>query len=429
MTQNQTLNYERAEALRNSKNYADACQKFAELWQQSPSHFIGWRYAFCLRKLGQLEDAERIAREALAKFPDDKYTKSTLAWILYDKELKPAKERSDLGHIIRVANQILTLNSDKMILTKVVLAVMKVAKHRKNWQTLLEWSDRVRAEDLDNQPMSFNSKHGMSEREVWYVNRANTLLQLERFDEARRFAQAALADFPNEVFLRRTAALALARSGDLATGIVEMRSLLTHPRADWYMKAELAELEYLSGNYSEAYRLICDSMSTSRQSVEFKLEYFVTLAQIALALGKLDIAAEHIALARAVRIDQGWKIPSALVQVEQDIRAALKESSRDWPILPRDSKQLERICRRRWQEGATEGVQFFRGTVKPYPEGRHFAYIKRDDGGEDVYVLVRDLPRNCNQPYSRVEFALKKGYDKKKDRESVQATNVRCIQE
>ncbi len=429
MTLSQTPNYESAEALRNSKNYAEACRQFAELWQQRPSHLTGWRYAFCLRKLGQLEDAERIAREALAKFPEDKYTKSTLAWILYDKELKPARDESDLGRIVQVVNQILALNSDTMILTKVVLAVMKVAKGRKNWRTLLEWADRVRAEDLDSEPMSFNGKRGMSEREVWYVNRANALLQLERFDEARQFALAALVDFPKDIFLRRTAALALARSGDLAAGIVEMRALLAHPRADWYMKAELAELEYLSGNYSEAYRLICDSISNPRQAVEFKLEYFVTLAQIALALGKLDIAAEHIGLARAVRIDQGWKIPSVLVQVEQDIRAALTASNGDWPTLPQDPKQLERICRRRWQEGATEGVQFYRGTVEPYPEGRHFAYIKRDDGGEDVYVVVRDLPRNCNQPGNRVEFVLKTSYDKKKGRESVQATNVRCSQE
>jgi tetratricopeptide (TPR) repeat protein len=425
----QTPNYESAETLRKNKSYSEASQQFAQLWQQNPSQFIGWRYAFCLRKVGRLEEAEAIAREALEKFPEDKFTKSELGWTLYEKELKPAKEESDLGRIIQVANQILKFNPDGIALTKVAMAVMKVAKGRRNWRVLLEWADRIRPENLDDQPMIFNGKRGMAEREIWYVNRANALLQLERFDEARQFAQAGLADIPNEVFLRRTAALSLARSGNLVSGITEMRSLLTHPRADWYMKAELAELEYLVGNHSEAYRLICDSVSSTRQPVEYKLEYFVTLAQVALALGKLDVAAEHITLARAIRSDQGWKIPPEIVQVEKDILTALRAVDRDWPDLPKDLKQLERVCRKHWQEGATEGIEFYQGMIKPYPEGRHFAYIKRDDGGEDVYVVVRDLPRNCNQPGNRVEFSLKTSYDRKKDRESVQAINIRCIRE
>jgi tetratricopeptide (TPR) repeat protein len=429
MTASQTPTYENAEALRKGKRYPEACEQFAQIWQQNPSSFIGWRYAFCLRKVGQLVDAERIAREALAKYPEDKFAKSELGWVLYEKELKPAKEESDLERIVYVANQILTLNPDRIALAKVALAVMKVAKGRKNWKALLEWADRLTPENLDKQPMMFDGKRGMSDRETWYVNRARTLLELERFDEARQFAQSGLAEFTDEIFLRRTAALALARSGNIVGGIAEMRALLTHPRADWYMKAELADLEYQAGNYNEAYRLICDAVSDPRQSEEYKLEYFVTLARIALALRKLDVAAGHITLAKTIRSSQGWKIPSELMQFEKDVLVELLASNQAWPELPQDPSQLTKLCRRHWQEGKDEGVQLYRGTVKPYPEGRHFAYIKRDEDGEDVYVIVRNLPRNCSQPGSRVEFALKMSYDKKKERESVQATSVRCIRE
>jgi len=429
MTNGQALNYKDAETLRKSGNYVEACEQFAQIWQESPSPFVGWRYAFCLRRTGQLEEAEKIAREALAKYPEDKYTKAEMGWILYEKELKPAKEESDLGGVIHVANQILALNSDKVALAKVVLAVMKVAKGRKNWRVALEWADRLMPEDLSNEPMMFDGKRGMSDLETWYVGRARALLELGRFDEARQFAQAGLAVLPDEIFLRRTAALARAYSGDLVGGIAEMRALLTHRRADWYMKAELADLEYQAGNLDEAYQLICDAVSHPRQSEEYKLEYFVALARIALALGRLDVAAAHINWVKMIRASQEWRIPPDLMQVEKDVRVAFQASNQTWPELPKDTKQLGMLCRRYWQEGKEEGVQFYRGTIKPYPEGRHFAYIKRDDGGEDVYVAVRDLPRNCIQPGSGVEFALKKSYDKKKERESVQATNVRCIKE
>lgn len=429
MADGQSNHYHYAESLRRGKNYIEACEQFARIWQKNPSPLVGWRYAFCLRKTDRLEEAEKIAREALAKYPEDRYTKAEMGWILYEKELKPAREESDLGRIIHVANQVLALNPDKIALAKVVLAVMKVAKGCKKWNIVLEWADRLAVEDLSNEPMMFDGRRGMSDLETWYVGRARALLELGRFDEARQFAQVGLEVLPDEIFLRRTAALALAHSGDLKGGIAEMRALLSHRRAAWYMQAELAYLQYRAGNLDEAYRLICDAVSNPRQSEEYKLEYLVTLARIALALGKLDVAAAHITWVKMVRSSKGWKLPPDLTQVERDVLAAYQASNQTWPELPKDIKQLGVLCHRHWREGKDEGVQFYQGTIMPYPEGRLFAYIKRDDGGEDVYVSVRDLPKRCIQPGSRVEFALKKSFDKKKKRESVQAASVRCIRE
>jgi thioredoxin-like negative regulator of GroEL len=160
MRDGQSPNYQDAETLRKSGNYVDACEQFTRIWQQNPSPFVGWRYAFCLRKTGRLEEAEKIAGEALAKYPEDKYAKAEMGWILYEKELKPAKEESDLERVIHIANQVLALNSDKVALAKVVLAVMKVAKCRKKWNIVLEWADRLAVEDLSNEPMMFDGKAG-----------------------------------------------------------------------------------------------------------------------------------------------------------------------------------------------------------------------------------------------------------------------------
>jgi tetratricopeptide (TPR) repeat protein len=189
--------YEKAEELRKAKNYQDACKQFAQLWQQKPDPYWGWRYAFCLRKLGNIDEAEKIAKEALAKQPENRYSKSELGWILYEKEIKPAKEESNLGRVVHFANEILALNSDALALRLIAMTVMKVAKGRKKWDVVLEWADKLKPEELSNEARSFDGKRGMSERETWYVGRSRALFELKHFEEAREFAQKGTQEFPN----------------------------------------------------------------------------------------------------------------------------------------------------------------------------------------------------------------------------------------
>lgn len=386
----------------------------------------GWRYAYCLRKLSKTDDAERVLKEVLEKFPDDKFAKSEMGWILYEKELKPAKEESDLGKTLHFANEILKLNSEAFAMRLIAQVVMKVAKGKKKWDVVLEWSNKLTPTDLSTEARMFDGKRGMSERETWYVGRAKALLELGYFDDARTFAQQGIVEFPDELFLARTAALALARNGKLDEGADELRKLLNHRRADWYVKADLADVEFSRGNHGEAFRLMSDAVSNS-QDDEYKIGCFVTLGKIALKLEKLEIAAEHCALAKAVRTANNWTIPSDLVQFEQVVTKAFKDANQPFPNLPSDVKELSKICHQRWRDGAFEGLEFVKGTLKPFDTNKPFAFIKRDDGKEDVFVLLRNIPRKCAQEGARLEFVVEKSFDQKKNRESTQASKVRCL--
>ena len=420
--------YDSAESLRKGQRFSEAAEQFAQLWLEKQVPSIGWRYAICLRKLGKLDEAGQVIQDALSKFPDDKMTKSEFGWFLYEKELKPAKEESDLGRAIHFANEILILNSDALAVKVVSLAVMKVAKGKKKWDVVLEWANKLKPEELDNVPKTFDGKRGMSDRETWYVNKAKALLETGNFEESRAFAQNGSQEFPNELFLARTAALALSRMGDIDGAANELYALLSHPRADWYVKSDLAELEFARGDSAEAYRLMCDAASNSNDD-EYKLKIFVTLGQIALSLGRNDVAAEHVELAKAVRNKNNWSIPAELLQLEKVTKELLAESGQTWPDLPDDANALSKICHQRWREGKLEGQEFIKGTLGPIRPDKPFSFIRRDDGGENVFVIIRDIPRRCAQEGARLEFTLKKSFDKKKNRESVQAANVQCIKD
>jgi tetratricopeptide (TPR) repeat protein len=417
--------YQHAEELRKSGKYDEAGQHFQQLWQNKSSPAVGWRYAYCLRKQGDLDNAERVAREALEKFPEDTYVKSELAWVLVQKYLRTAEREQDLAATLEAAHQILGLNPDGPLLQYLVRSVVKVAKARENWPVVLEWLDRLSPDALSAEPEVVQGKRTMSPREIWYINRARALLEIGQYEEARQCSQRAAEQFPENIFLRRIAALALAGLGQLPGAISEMESLLSHPRAGWYMEAELGDLKFRNGDPRGAYRHVCRAMLNTRQSPAYKLPYFVSIARIALALEKPEVAVAHVLLARAVRTEQGWRIPQSLLDAEEAVKEHLTNSGQAWPNLPQDARSLEPLCRQFWQQGAMEGETFVRGKVKPYPPGRHFCYIQRDDGSGDVYALVQDLPQECRQPGSRVEFALKSSFDKKKQRPSVQATHIR----
>jgi tetratricopeptide (TPR) repeat protein/cold shock CspA family protein len=422
---NDVPTYDTAEVLRNQKKYVEAAGQFSLLWKQKPIAMFGQRYAFCLRKMNNVEEAEAILKEVLEKFPDDKYAKSELGWVLYDKELKPAKEESDLGKTLHFANEIVKLNPDLFAVRLVAMAVMKVAKGKKKWDVMLEWSNKLSPTDLSSEARMFDGKRGMSERETWYVGRAKALLELGQFDKARIFAQQGIVEFPDELFLARTAALALARNGKLDEGAEELRKLLNHRRADWYVKADLADVEFSRGNRAEAFRIMSDAVSNS-QDDEYKLGCFVILGKIALEMDKLEIAAEHVALAKAVRTANNWSISPDLAQLEQNVTKAFKDANEPFPSLPSDVKELSKICHQRWREGASEALEFIKGTLKPIDPEKKFAFIKPDNGKEDVFVLLRNIPKNCTKEGARLEFVLEKSFDQKKNRESTQAVKVRC---
>jgi len=430
MKQDLNARYENADKLRLARRYEEAGSELESIWNEAPSKFVGWRLAYCLRKAGRLEEAESIAQQALDAYPDDAFTRSELGWILREKHLRSAKDDRDLGRALEVARRIVAVSDNKMLLVRVVLDVMKVAKDKGSWEVVLEWSERVSSEDLRAEPVVLpNGTRAMSQRQVWYIGRSRALLELGRYDEACSVARAGLGEFPNCIHLNRTAALALEGAGELSSAIGEMQALLAHPRADWYVKADLARMLFRAGNAADAYRLICEAVLSTRQSDEYKLTSYITLAQIALARNDLDVAAMHVALVKAIAAEQGWQVKREVIQTENQVLAALKAAGRQWPEVPKDRVELSRMCERKWREGQYEGLELHRGTVKPYPQDRAFTFIQRDDGAEDVFVLVQDLPENCRKPGSRVEFALVSSFDRKKGRESVRAVNIRCAPE
>jgi len=428
----------RADALRKRQQYTEAAAIYEEAWQRESSPYVARWLIYCRRKAGDLDGAAAFATAALDRFPDHPYLRTEYAWVCYDGRIKEARERGNLDQLIACAEETLGLSADELLIARVAQTVVKMAKglSQTPWEVIAAWAALVNPERLSDQRRTTgDGKTFMSEREEWYVGLAKALLETGQGAEARRVAQEGLQQFPGEIFLLRTAALALFHGGEHEAGAAEMRALRHLPRFDWYMKAELAEMESRLGRTEEAYRLVCEALG-NRQDDKFKLRTFEMMAELALRLGKPAVAAAHVRLAGAIRTKEGWKLPAGLEELEVQIREALAATGEAWPSLPEDVRELSRRCRElRQGEGTDDAAMRARteirctGTIMKIDPGRPFTFIKPDGGGEAVFVAVRELPPDCAGTGAgvRVTFALEESFDRKKNRASVRAVQVKIL--
>lgn len=414
--------FEDANALRRS-DPAAALPLFRQLWEKRGNPWAGWGYAQCLRKQGDLETAIQVCREALAHDSENKYLRTELAWALYGRDLKRASENKDLDAVLGIAKEILSLDSDHLTHKKVALKVIQTAKANQKWRIVLEWAGRFAPEDFDLEPYPQSQRRMMSERETFYSAYARALHETSKHADARQVAQRGLAEFPNSLFLARTAALALAEQGGIATAAQEMRQLVNRPGADWYFKAELANMELQLGRTEEAYRLACEAALKARED-EQRVNLFLILARAALLQRRVQVAAEHVTLAKLVRVQNDWKIPNELAQLEMEISTAAQELGQNI-ALSQESRELHRTCREHWQAATKRELPIKSGRMGRIDASKPYAFIYPDDHSSLVFVRMKEVPRTLAFEGAQVEFELKPSFDKKKNRESVEATKVR----
>ena len=393
------------------ERYEEAGKLYHQLWDEREDAFSGGRYACCLRKCGYPDHALTVARQVAQEHPDDIYVQREVVWALYDAEFKPAKERSDLGSLIRIGQEILNLTDEELPTRLVSFAVVGQAKDKMRWDVVSAWCDRLDPGQLSTERREMGGRRVISELEQWYFAKVKALVKLERWEDARQWAMEATQSFPRNRHFARWGALALAGLGQTSEAVGEVEALVQRGRPEWYLLKDLAELRLRDDQPEEAYVTACRAALAPGED-KAKVSLYLLIGEIALALEQISVAARHILLSRLVREREGWSVPREVVQLESEIQSAREEAGGARVDLPEDISKLKARCRQTWEKVVPSELRsrpkrerrrhsarpvvspdqpFQTGRIKTYLDDRGFGFIIPDDGGDDIFFHITNV--------------------------------------
>ena len=221
----------------------------------------------------------------------------------------------------------------------------------------------------------------------------------------------------NLIWLRRRIALCMDALGDHTAALAEMREILQRKR-DWFLYHEAARIALATGDLSLALSL-ASSGAMAWGDVENKIHLWELLQQLLILSKQFDRALELLLLIASIRKHKGWN-------VNADLGRDLKAHNVDMETLPH-FKDLFQKAKAWLPDLQTLDSPTHDGKIiKLLPDGKA-GFVESE--GQSSYIRISECrfhPRDAI-PGRKVRFNLERSFDRKKQRESMAAVNIRML--
>ena len=77
-----------AQEYKAAKDFERANEIYEMLWNTKQDMFdmwLGWEYAYCLKQMGDVDEAIKVSKETYLKYKHFRYNSSFLCWCIYEK--------------------------------------------------------------------------------------------------------------------------------------------------------------------------------------------------------------------------------------------------------------------------------------------------------------------------------------------------------
>jgi len=426
---------QKANELRKAGNFEEALLLYRNLWKETGDKFDGAGLLHCLRKLELLNEAIILADELIVKYPDFDWCRNEVIWTYIQGRLDKINEEEPLERVVEIAKRIMSLNPDGLAAKLTVFKVLKSAKASKDWETINEWVVQIDPDSLSTEPMTDSSgRKGWSDQSLWYNYRINGLIEKGDAKAAINMVDEILERFPRQrKFFLRLKALANHRLGNLPESEKIYQNLCSGYKPDWWILYEYARVVRDIGRREDALKLMYQA-AIGHSKLESMVSLFVDIGMLCKELGKYEEARAHLVLCKYVRNEKGWTVPESIIKTVNDLNKLIGNNNE-----PSSLKEALSICRSEWskllgKENDLKNLSYKKRKVKKGLVGkvnlgrsdRPFCFIIAKDE-QSFFCYKSDLPPDIIDG-NEVTFDAIPSFDKKKNKESWKASNIRrCI--
>lgn len=432
-----------ASELRKAYQFKEALAIYRELWKDHQDQFnewATWSYAKCAQKCDQLDEAERIVRVCVDKWPDFPQGRQLLAWCHYYRHFQnaPPPNQPVSKEYWRAAEDVVALCADDphsqyAPCVRVVFTIVKRLEDyqdsSENVQKRIDWLDRLDPAQLGERGDSFTDKDGKvrkvaSDRENWYSHMSKALLAGKRYDDCMALCKQALGNirrfhYDNDIWFGKRIAESKAALGLTEEALADCKQL-TIKKPEWFLYYDMACLAHKMKDDDQALRYAAEG-ALAHGPLHFKADLFLLLAVLLRADDQTELAKQHAQLAASARSEQKWPAKGAR-RKHFDSFGALVEGG---PPAKGIAKQLKK----QWQEWSAQDLPEHHGEIDWFDNEKGFGFIKVDGQSDSVFFHIRSFKgsEDSFDGGTRVTFTLKDSFDKKKGEMSTQAVDVRLF--
>lgn len=379
----------KAKSLYQSGNYAEALEKYEKIYSENPNEFGKWEKIF-------------------------------YSWSIYQIHVKNYENETELiesANLITNLTRQTDLNKPKNKTCAYTLSVFKVMDflyRDGDFEHLLYWLDKLDPTLLDSKRFEYNGRTYASRKEKYFAYSSKAYLECGDYSNCILISDKALRELhsftnDNDIWFNWRIAKSLKELNQSEKALTYLEKV-SKVKRDWFVPKEIADNYFRLGDESSAVKYLADAILTD-EPANIKVNLYHLTYQV-LKDDEPDIAIKHAELVAAIKLKNGVALPSDIEELQIDENRL-------------DEYELERQIKDYWLEIKFKNQKLQYGTVfRIHDHGRSGFIMSVND--ERFYFKVKDFKDDISLLTEgvSVSFYTQKGFDRSKNRESVNAVNI-----
>lgn len=279
---------------------------------------------------------------------------------------------------------------------------------------MLYWLNKIDPALLDAKQSEFNGRIYPSRREKYYTYSSKAYLETKDYTNCILISEKALNEFhhfanDNDVWFNWRIAKSLKELNKPENALTYLEKV-SKVKRDWFVSKEIAENYFMLDDKENALKYIIESVLTD-EPPSLKINLFYLIYQL-LKDDKPELALEHAKLFEALKLEYGASIP-------EDIEKLMIDENE------LDIDKLEQKIKDYWLQYKFKDQKLQYGTITKVFEHGKSGFITSDEGEHlffNAYEFKSDM--HYMNEGQHVSFYTKTGFDRSKNKESVNAANI-----